>query len=148
MTFSKIFEPIWADMDPNQHMRHTAYNNYAAQVRVDFFHSIGMGYEEMETRRLGAVLLREDTHFVREIRLGDKIRIDLEISGLSADGRFWNLTHHIYKNEDKLSAVIYIEGGWIHMDKRKIIAPPEEILKKLQALPRSNDFREIVKNKS
>ena len=29
MTFSKNFEPIWADMDPNQHMRHTAYNNYA-----------------------------------------------------------------------------------------------------------------------
>jgi len=148
MTFSKIFEPIWADMDPNQHMRHTAYNNYAAQVRVDFFFSIGIGYEEMEARRLGAVLLREDTHFVREIRLDDKIRIDLEISGLSADGRFWNLTHHIYKNKDKLSAIIYIEGVWIHMDKRKIITPPEDILKKLRALPKSKDFREIVKNNS
>lgn len=35
--FYKEFQVIWADMDPNRHMRHTAYNDYAAQLRVSFF---------------------------------------------------------------------------------------------------------------
>lgn len=33
---TKEFEVKWADLDPNRHMRHSAYNDYAAHMRVKF----------------------------------------------------------------------------------------------------------------
>ena len=39
MNFKVSFNTKWADFDPNRHMRHTAYNDYAAEVRVRYFAS-------------------------------------------------------------------------------------------------------------
>nr|WP_299046804.1 thioesterase family protein [uncultured Polaribacter sp.] len=36
MNFEVSFNTKWSDFDPNRHMRHTAYNDYAAEVRVRF----------------------------------------------------------------------------------------------------------------
>jgi len=147
MNYFKEFEPIWADMDPNRHMRHSAYNDYGAQVRVAFFDEFGMGYQKMEALGVGAVLFREDVRFYREIRLGDRIKVDLQIYGLSPEGRFWNIVHHIYKNGDELSAVIRAEGAWIDLVKRKITIPPAEIVKHLNELPKSEDYQQITNHK-
>ncbi len=147
MEFYKIFTPIWADMDPNRHMRHTAYNDYAAQVRVAFLQDYGYDVEKLEKLKLGPVLFREETSFLREIRLGDTIKVDLRVSGLSREGRRWNMVHHIYNGEGKISAVIKVEGAWIDMEKRKVVVPPPDLFEKFKNLPRTEDFKEIVKIK-
>ncbi len=144
MKFYKIFEPIWADMDPNRHMRHTAYNDYAAQVRVAFLQEFGYGLEEMEKLKLGPVLFKEETAFLSEVRLGDTIKVDLQISGLSSEGRRWNMVHHIYKNEHKLSAIVKVEGAWIDMEKRKLKIPPDNMFEKFNSLPKTSEYKEIV----
>jgi len=147
MIFEKNFDPIWADFDPNNHMRHTAYNNYAAEVRVALLTAKGYNMERLLELDLGPVLLTEETKFLREIRQGEKLRVDVELLGLSEDGRYWNMRHHLYKNDDKLSAVIKVEGAWIDLKTRKIKEPPREITEHFLALPKSEDYQIIVKEK-
>ena len=146
MEYYKIFEPIWADMDPNRHMRHTAYNDYAAQVRVAFLQKYGYDIEQLETLKMGPVLFREETRFLREIRIGDTIKVDVQIEGLSKDGRRWKMVHRIFKNERKLSAVITVEGAWIDIEKRKLIVPPQDMFEKFNALPKTDEYQEISKD--
>ncbi len=143
--YSKTFEVIWADMDPNRHMRHTAYNDYAAQVRVAFMADNGLSLEEMEKLQLAPVLFKEETRFLSEVRMGEKIKVDLQISGLSSDGERWQMVHHIYKANGKLSAIISVDGAWIDMAKRKLKAPPEKFAANFNELPKTADFKEIVK---
>ena len=146
INFNKDFEVIWADMDPNRHMRHTAYNNYAAQVRVAFMAENGLSLEEMEKLQLAPVLFKEETYFLSEIRMGEHIKVDIQIAGLSADGERWKMLHHIHRSDGKLSAIIKVEGAWIDMEKRKLKAPPESLVLNFNELPKTADYQEIVKN--
>lgn len=145
--YSKNFEVIWADMDPNRHMRHTAYNDYAAQVRVSFMVDNGLSLEEMEKLQLGPVLFKEETVFLSEIRMGEQIKVDIQIAGLSNDGERWKMVHHIFKSDGKLSAIISVEGAWIDMTQRKLKAPPEKLTANFNELPKTADYQEIIKGK-
>lgn len=147
MNFSKQFDVIWADLDPNRHMRHTAYNDYAAQVRVAFMTENGLSLEEMERQNLGPILFKEETQFLSEIRIGERIKVDLQISGLSHDGERWKMVHQIFKSDGKLSAIIKVEGAWLDMEKRKLKAPPVDMVKQFNKLPKTEDYKEIVKGK-
>jgi len=144
--YSKTFEVIWADLDPNRHMRHTAYNDYAAQVRVSFMADNGLSLEEMENLLLAPVLFKEETHFLSEIRMGERITVDLQIAGLSSDGERWKMVHRIFKNDGKISAIIKVDGAWIDMTKRKLKPPPASFAANFNKLPKTNDYQEIVKN--
>lgn len=144
--YHKKFEVIWADMDPNRHMRHTAYNDYAAQVRVTFMADNGLSLQEMEKQMLAPVLFKEETHFISEVILGDTITVDLQIAGLSADGERWKMVHQIHKSNGKLAAIITVEGAWIDMLKRKLKAPPASFADNFNALPKTADYQEIIKS--
>ena len=143
--YSKKFDVIWADMDPNRHMRHTAYNDYAAQVRVSYMTDQGLSLEEMEKLMLAPVLFKEETQFLSEVRLGEQIEVDLQIAGLSADGERWKMVHHIRKRDGMLSAIISVEGAWIDLTKRKLKPPPASFASNTNALLKTADFQEIVK---
>ena len=145
--FSKLFETRWSDFDANHHMRHTVYNDCAAQLRLDLLVKNGFNMKILSKIGLGPVLLREETRFIKEVHIGENLTVDVEIIGLSESGDRWNMLHHIYKNEDTLAAIITVEGAWIDMKLRKIIAPPKELNDKFIDNYRSDDF-EWIERKS
>lgn len=147
MNLEKIFHPIWADFDPNNHMRHTAYNDYAAEVRVQLLTSKGYSMNKLIELSLGPVLLVEETHFLKEIRQGESIKVDAKLLGISKDGRFWKIRHDIFNNNSKLAAYIIAEGAWIDLKTRKIKQPTQEILDQFLSLSRSEGFHYIEKPK-
>ncbi|HKZ73564.1 MAG TPA: acyl-CoA thioesterase [Steroidobacteraceae bacterium] len=53
------FTVLWGDLDANQHMRNTAYLDYAAQSRFVFLASQGFGPGEFRRHRMGPVVLRD-----------------------------------------------------------------------------------------
>ena len=71
MSFQVSFATKWADFDPNRHMRHTAYNDYAAEVRVRYFAKNNFSIDEFTRHNLGPILFKEETSFRKEIHLGD-----------------------------------------------------------------------------
>lgn len=149
MSFKVNYHTKWADFDANKHMRHTAYNDYAAACRIRFFNKYGFGVERFEKENFGPILFKEETSFLREIKLGEDISVDVFLEGVSSKGERFKMHHNIYKQDGILAAEIKVYAAWIDLEKRKLIAPPDEAIRMFSSLPRTENYQEIIlKNKS
>ena len=141
MTYSKEIEVIWADMDPNQHMRHTSYSQYAAHTRISFFNDMGFSLTKLAEMGLAAVLLREQTTYIREVQMHEKISINVELLKSTEDYSKYTIVQSISKENKKLAAKVIIDGTWIDMKKRNVVSPfPEIIEAVIKKLPMHPDF--------
>ena len=141
MTYSKEIEVIWADMDPNQHMRHTSYSQYAAHTRISFFNDMGFSLTKLAEMGLAAVLLREQTTYIREVQMHEKISINVELLKSTEDYSKYTIVQNISKENKKLAAKVIIDGTWIDMKKRNVVSPfPEIIEAVIKKLPMHTDF--------
>ena len=148
MSYKVTFKTRWADFDPNNHMRHTAYNDYAAESRVRFFNDNGFSLTEFNKQKLGPVLFSENTLFFREVNIGEDITVELFVKGVSENGERFKFQHKIYKKNGVLAAQIEVYGAWIDLNIRKLKAPPKEIIKTFESLEKAEDFEIIpVKKK-
>lgn len=133
----------WADIDQNRHLRHSAYYDYGAMIRMKFFTENGLTTDKLEEWRIGPILFREEAVFRREIRLEDKITMDVELVKAKSDYSRWTLRHQLRKEDDSLAATITIDGAWIDMDKRKLAVPNEFIIDAFKHFPKAEDFQFI-----
>ena len=146
--YSKQYEIIWANLDPNMHLRHTSYNDYAAQTRLSYFIEKGLSLEEFQKAGIGPVLFREDTRFLKEVRISETILITCEIIGLRKDTSRWNIFHRIFKKDGVLAATIQVEGAWLDLKLRKLAVPSRAIAEKILGLTRSPEFQWIPDSSS
>lgn len=133
----------WADMDANAHMANFAYLNKCVDARMGFFKAHGFPVTEFAKRRIGPVVRRDELEYFREIGLLEPITVTLELSGLAPDGSRFRLRNEIRNGDGKLAARITSEGGWLDLAKRKLIAPPEDLLEALQAMPPAAEFERL-----
>jgi len=143
MEYSQIFQVIWADIDPNMHLRHTAYNDYAAQVRVSFLADHGFSLKKFMTMAIGPILFREETRFLREVGINEKIKVDYHCAAMRKDGSRFKGVHSIWKEDGVQAAIITIEGAWIDTNARKLTIPPLELLEIINKIPRVDNFEYI-----
>ncbi|MEO1052304.1 MAG: acyl-CoA thioesterase [Bacteroidota bacterium] len=141
--YKRAFNIIWADLDPNSHMRHTAYNNYAAQVRVNIFSDLGAPVHKMVTMGIGPILFREETKFLKEVLMNETITVDCCIAAMRSNGTKFRFIHNIFKESGEKSAIVVAEGSWLDLNLRKITAPPEEIIHMMHDMPKTEDFEWI-----
>ncbi len=139
---------IWSQIDANQHMRHSAYADFAAQARVNMLEKVGLTASKLFELKIGPVLFREELSYLREVALNDYIKVTCEIVKSRADASRWTIRHEIYRSDEVKAAVIVAEGAWIDTVKRKLVVLPEEMSALFLSLPRSVDFvEETVKLK-
>ena len=143
MSFQVTFATKWSDFDPNRHMRHTAYNDYAAEVRVRYFAKYNFSIEEFTKHNLGPILFTEETSFRKEIHLGENITVNLKLQGLSESNERWKIVHEVFNEAGKLSAIIKVYGAWIDLTKRKLRIPPMETKEMFDFAEKSEDFEMI-----
>jgi len=144
MEYSVTFATKWSDFDPNRHMRHTAYNEYAAEVRIRYFAAQNFSIEEFTKHNIGPILFEEYVSFRKEIHLGENISVNLKISGLSKNNERWKLTHEVFNEEGQLSAIIKVYGAWLDLTKRKLTVPPKEATHLFENSEKTNDFEKII----
>lgn len=144
MPYEKSFAVRWADMDPNAHMRHSAYADYAAQARLDFLADQGFPLHRFGELSIGPVLFREETRFLKEVHMGETIRVATELGGLRADGARWRLIHTLYKADGREAAVVTVEGAWLDLRLRKITIPPPELAATFAAATHHATYAEIA----
>jgi acyl-CoA thioester hydrolase len=137
------FQVRWADLDPNGHLRHTAYMDYAAQARVGFLNDFGFTLERLQKLHLGPVLFKEDTQYLREVRANERISVTTELSGLSANDKHWRMRHQIFKVDGSLACVIDVQGAWLDLATRKLVAAPAELQVAMRRAPRTQDYAEF-----
>ena len=147
MSFKVGFTSRWADFDPNNHMRHSAYNDYAAEARVRMFNAYGLSLTEFNKLNIGPVLFQESSSFRKEIRLSEDITVEVFLKGMSEKGERFKLFHKIYKEDGRLAAEVEIYGAWLDLKGRKLTQPPDIVLKTLNDIERTMDFEVIPLNK-
>lgn len=147
MAFTVTFSTKWADFDPNRHMRHTVYNDYASEVRVRYFKAQGFTIEDFARYNIGPILFEESTSFRKEIHLGEDITVNFKVYGLSKNNERWKIVHQIFNAKGELSAVVKVYGAWIDLTKRKLAIPPKEAISLFHNAERTEDFEEIILSK-
>jgi len=142
--FSQEFHVRWSDLDPNIHMRHTAYLDLCAATRFSYLESMGFTMEKFAELKVGPVIFNENITYMNEVRPGDKVRVTLKVKGLSKDGRKWKMFHELYRVSDgKPAATLEILGAWFHIGDRKLRQPPELLQSNIDSIPKTEDFEEL-----
>ena len=138
--FEEHFAVRWADLDANRHVRNTIFSEFATHTRLRMLASHGFTQAHFESLRFGPVMFREEVRYRRELVFGDEVRVNVVIAGLSEDGSSWRVHQEVTRGDGKQAAILTIDGAWIHLDSRKLVAPPEALATVLKGLPRSGEF--------
>jgi acyl-CoA thioester hydrolase len=141
--YFKTYTVRWADCDVNGHMRNTSYSEYGTDTRVSFLAECGFTFEKFVENRVGPVILHEALDYMREVRLGETIEVDLTLLGMSPDGARFKFEHDVWLPGRKKAARIVLAGGWMDLDKRKLRVPPDALLHAMQGGPRAEAFEEM-----
>ena len=51
---------LWSQMDANQHMRYSAYADFAARARLNMFGIAGIPLNTLKLAKIGPVISREE----------------------------------------------------------------------------------------
>jgi acyl-CoA thioester hydrolase len=138
--YEQMLFASWGDMDFNGHMRNTAYLDKAADVRLMFFAAHGFPMAEFARLRLGPVVMKDEVEYFKEIGLQQQITVTYALAGHAADGSRFLIRHEIFRPDGKLSARVTSAGGWLHLDERKLVAPPPPLLAAINLLEKTSDF--------
>ncbi|MES2239301.1 MAG: acyl-CoA thioesterase [Bacteroidota bacterium] len=140
-SFSKQLSFRWSDLDPNFHVRHSVYYDFAAQHRVEILESLGLTLKAFQSEHFGPVLFREECVFRREIKLSDHIFIHTTVAKMKTDASRWSIAHEFRNEVNILCATITVDGAWMDTKLRKLIDPvPEVAINALASIPKSDDF--------
>jgi acyl-CoA thioester hydrolase len=93
----------------------------------------------MVANGIGPVLFREEARFLKELRLGDTVRMDLQLAAAAEDGRKWRMRHRLFRGED-LAATVEVDGAWLDLKARKIVVPPSDLIRAVAGLSHTEDF--------
>jgi len=143
--YIKQLDIRWSDLDPNFHLRHSVYYDWGAYCRMCFFTESGLSTQVLQDHQVGPILLREECVFRREVKFGDAITINLEITRAKTDFSRWSIQHQVFKNDKELSAVLKVDGAWIDTEKRKLTLPPPVATEVFRKMPPSPEFEWINK---
>lgn len=147
--FEEHFTVRWSDLDANRHVRNTIFSEFATHTRFRLLETHGFSQARFESLRFGPVMFREEIRYRRELHFGDEVTVSVLFAGLSEDGSHWRVHQEVSRADQKQAAILTIEGAWIHLDSRKLVAPPPELLSLLQTVLRTQDFevlRSVLRN--
>lgn len=143
MVYEKIFLAGWGDMDFNSHMRNTAYLDKCGDIRMIFFAEHGFPMSQFMALRLGPVIMRDEVDYFKEVGLLEPLRVTMGLAGLAADGSRFLIRNEFFRADGALSARVTSAGGWLDLQARRLVAPPQALLAAMQSQGRHPDFQEL-----
>jgi len=130
----------WSDIDPNSHTRHSVYYDWGALIRMQFFNNHQLTIQKMIEMNKGPILFREECVFRKELVLEDAVTINLELLKAKRDFSRWSIQHTIMKNQEKVAAIITVDGAWLDTVRRKLAQPQSLIQDVFSKMPMNKDF--------
>lgn len=143
MSFERTLHVAWAHLDANGHMANTAYLDIVVDVRFMYFTERGFPPAEFHRLGIGPVVRRDEVDYYRELRLMQKVAVNMQIAGLSDDVSKFKLRHEIRREDGELAARVTTLAGIFDLKSRKLIVPPEGLAAALRDLDRSDDFETL-----
>ncbi|WP_269530778.1 thioesterase family protein [Chitinimonas sp. BJYL2] len=146
-SFRHTIEVRWADCDANQHVRHSAYADFCTHARIEWLRSHGFAYDQFQQRAFGPVIFKESTEYYKELKMSERVEIEVRVAALNADGSRFTIRHDLFKQDGRLAARHEINGAWFDLRERKLIPPPAELASIFAELARTDDFS-VLESKS
>lgn len=137
----------WADIDLNQHMRHSAFADWAAYARTEWLDANGFTILKLLELKMAPIIFEDSTRYLKEIRLGERIHIELQLAGTDRDGSRWFL-RHIFRRGATVCAVYEAKGAWLDITTRRIIPAPSGLPKAYSNIARTDDCAELSSGES
>ena len=131
----------WSDMDPNFHLRHSVYYEWAAMCRIEYLTQHGLTPTLMQQLHFGPIIFREEGVFRKEVKFGDQVTINLKLIKGRKDYSRWTIAHEIKKSDGILCATVTIDGAWLNTVERKLFIPPAEAVQVFQQMPLTENFQ-------
>ena len=142
--FVRTIQVRWSDMDANRHVRHSAYYDFGAAMRMMVLSDHGLTLRKLEEFEIGPILFREEAIFRREIRLDDQLSLDVMVVKATSDFSRWSLRHHFIKGDGTQAAILNIDGAWMDLIKRKLAVPPPLVQEIFGSFPKAEDYQLIL----
>ena len=143
--YYKEFEIRWSDIDANRHLANTAYVNFMSHTIMSFLMENGLNQGELAKNNLGPVVFYEHFYYFKEVFAGKPVKVTLELKGLSQDGMFFEFVHNMYNHKGQHVASCEMMGAWIDLKTRKLTSVSEDLVKPMQVLQRTEDFKVLIK---
>ncbi len=134
---------MWSHLDPNGHMRHSAYADFAAQARIAILDELGLDITVFHTQHIGPILFREETVYLREVSINETLTVTTVLTKSRPNGSRWSIRHEIFKADGVKAAVLNVDGAWLDTQKRKLTVLPEHLATQFAHLPHSTDYEEL-----
>jgi acyl-CoA thioester hydrolase len=143
--YSQLFEIRWSDLDANRHLANSSYQNFMSHTRMAFLVKNGFSQQELVKHNIGPIVFYEHIFYFKEIKPEDKVRVSLELKGLSEDGMFFQFEHNLYNQKGENCARCDMMGSWIDLKSRQLTALPEHLLYPLEHLTKTEDYNVLTK---
>lgn len=143
--FTKEFEVRWSDLDANRHLANSAYVNFMSHTRMAYFMYLGIDHKTLVAQQLGPVVFYEHIYYFKEVLPGEQVSVTLEVTGLSADGMFFEYHHNMYDRDGKHVAHAEIMGAWISLESRSLTTLQDDLLARFNKVEVSGSFRTLTK---
>lgn len=131
---------IWAQIDANRHLRHSAYADICAQARANMLADAGLSLAKIADSGIGPILFREELIYYREIMADQRIRVTVEMTRYNRQNSRFSFQHTIYREDGTKCALVNVDGAWIDIERRKLTPLPQEWDGILEKLPKSESF--------
>lgn len=141
--FSNTYKVKWADLDTNGHLRFSVYLDFAFDTQISVMTKHGYPQEKFVALNIGLIILKTEARYYREVTLDESLTDSIILIGISQDGARWKTKHDIVKNDGELVATLKLFGTWIDTNTRQAIAPPSDLRRILELLPRAENFEEL-----
>lgn len=122
----------WSDLDANRHLANASYMNFTSFARIAFLRDYGISMNDLAVYGIGPTILHEQFSFFKEAMEGEEIYISVEIGGMSEDGMIYQFIHNLYNQDGVHLCHSELTGVWFSMSKRKMQAPPTEMVENIR----------------
>ena len=121
------------ETDSLGHLNQSVYLQYAEHARWALLHAAGAGQAELLGQGIGPVVLETTIRYLRELRAGEEVTVSCGFEW--GEGKTFRVLQTIAKADGTVSAEIVSTGGLLDLQKRRLIAQPQEIFRKLTTDP-------------
>lgn len=107
-------------LDSFGHVNNAMYAELFEEARWEAITSRGYGMVQVQAIQKGPVVLELSIQFRKELKLRERIKIDMIVTGLR--DKIWTMEQNIYKENGETSATAKLTMGYFDLKERKLIS--------------------------
>ena len=121
------------ETDVQGHLNQSVYLNYAEHARWSLLDAAGITQARLIAGGVGPVALETTIRYRRELLAGDEVEVTCGFEW--GEGKTFRIQQTIRKKDGTVAAAITAVGGLLDLEKRRLVAHPDELFKELAADP-------------